>query len=711
MAYFFIKTPSENHFCGSQNKVLFDGLFAEEKFTRLVTYSHLIRLKCYLHFLIFLKSELFFLPFQLRSTFTGDGRKKMKLGCTFAFLSLGFSINTWSQIPYSLQGNFFATLPEMVLTQTLGSRDIAVGDINGDGSDDIVAPNTGFVWGPFNSGSFRGHLGNEMGLPVHSFESGSAMPPAFNGYRAVTVGDFNEDGLGDVVLIGPSLELLLMPNTGQSKNRPGFTSSVLVDNLLPYFAPLGVVLPAPNVNYPVPYVPVFMADDFDGDGHKDILISFHMVNHWYAQFLNTGIQIYWGNGDGTFQPVQTIPTNFSVLDLEFVDWNGDGTRDTFLYLEQNIFYATTYTHYIQFYAVQGRNITQQGASQFMPFPGNGNFTGLAFLKPEGNLAHRIALSGHEFPNTYTMTPKLWVAEFDATGNWTQGPNEIVIPALTSLTRDADFQGIKSGDFNFDGFQDFIVSLETEYIQGQPAAPAEIYMIEGPIDPYGTPTAISSIQFPTIFSYPINLPLKSSPGALSLFTPNRSSPKTILKTDFNSDSAPDIIFSSGYFNTAPAGAALAINSAAIRIPNWNSLGAAGLARVDRLPQTGSPSPGNFQSRCGVTGGKPVLGNLGFKVTLQDAPHSGIAAVWGSYANVPTVYQHLNMAFANPDSISNISTLSASQNYGGRAEQNIPIPNNPSLVGVQAFFQWIIADPNSNDPWPIYCSDAIGVTVGN
>lgn len=632
---------------------------------------------------------------------------KQVLGGAVFFAALNFSQAPSAQITHSYQGNFFATLPTMILTETLGTRDIAAGDINGDGSDDIVAPNTGFVWGPLNSGSFRGHTGDEMGFPVSSFQSGSAMPPAFVGYRAITVGDFNNDDLDDVVILGANLELLLMTNSGQSKNRAGFTSSTLIDSMAPHFAPLGVVLPIPNVNFPIPYVPVFRADDIDGDGNQDLLISFHMINHWNGVFVNSGIQIYWGNGDGTFQPMQNIPTNFSVLDLEFVDWNGDGTRDTFLYLEQNVLYATQYTHYLQFYSVQGRNIQMQGSQIFLPT--TGNFTGLAYLKPEGNYPHRIAFSGHEFPNSYSMNAKLWVAEFSAGGAWVTGPNEIPVPNVAGLTLDTDFQGIKSGDFNADGFQDLVVSLETEYVSNQPTTPAEVFLIEGPIDSYGTPNGISSIQLPTVFSYPINKPLRDTPAGLATFTPNRSSPKSIIKADFNSDGAPDLFIGSLYFSANPLGTSS--HSAVVRLPNWSGGGTPGTASVGRFAQTGTPSPGNHQSRCGVAGGRPTLGNSNFKVTLQDAPHTGIAALWGSYSFNPTVYNHLNMAFSSADAQSNIYTLNSPQPYGGRAEHNIPIPNNPALIGTTAVFQWVIADPNSNDPWPIYCSDAIGVTVGN
>lgn len=640
--------------------------------------------------------------------FTGEQTMKKYLTKVLTVSAFGFSILTNGQpVTHTVQGNFFSTFPTITNVNTIGSRDIATGDINGDGSDDIVSPNSGFVWGPLNSGSFRGHTADEMGLPVDSFQSGSAMPPAFLGYRAITVGDFNNDDLGDVVVLGPNLELLLMPNSGQSKNNPGFTSSVLIDNMQTQFSSLGVVLPAPNVNYPMPYAPVFRADDIDGDGNQDLLISIHFINHWNAVFVNSGIQIYWGNGNGTFQPVQTIPTNFSVLDLEFVDWNGDGTRETFLYLEQNLMYATMYTSYVQFYNVQGRNITMQGQQQFIPAT---NLTGLAYLKPEGFLNHRIAFSGHSFPNSYTMLPELLVAEFDSSGNWISGPHSIAIPSLASLTLDADFQGIKSGDFNNDGSQDLLVLLETQFLANQPISPAEVFLIEGPIDSYGSAAGISSIQFPTVASTTQNKPLRDGPGAMALFTPNRSSPKVLTISDFNSDGFPDLTVGNIAVPNSTTNPTSFTGLAVIRVPNFNSWGAAGLGSVSRIPGTGSPSPGNKQSRCGIKGGKPVIGNSNFKVSLQDAPHSGVAALWGAYNANPTTYLHLNMAFSNADSYSNVYTLNSSNSYGARLDHNVPIPNNPSLIGTQAYFQWVIADPNSNAAWPVYCSDAIGVTIG-
>ena len=58
--------------------------------------------------------------------------------------------------------------------------------------------------------------------------------------------------------------------------------------------------------------------DFDGDGHADLAVPITLVGT---------IQIYRGNGDGTFATPVGYPANGFVVSIAAGDFNGDGKPD------------------------------------------------------------------------------------------------------------------------------------------------------------------------------------------------------------------------------------------------------------------------------------------------------------------------------------------------------------------------------------------------
>jgi hypothetical protein len=240
-------------------------------------------------------------------------------------------------------------------------------------------------------------------------------------------------------------------------------------------------------------------------------------------------------------------------------------------------------------------------------------------------------------------------------------------------------------------------------------PAEILFIAGPIDSWGNHGGFGTLTLPGIGSVTQNFPLRSSPGALAIFSPNKTNPGILQLGDLNSDNFPDL-FVGGM--TVPLPGPNPNNGAQmgfVSLINYSTFGYTNFSRVDRIPGTGTAPPNAPKPRCGISKGRPTLGNNAFTITMRDASPNGNAALWGAHSQVNFNYNGLDLGLV-PESFSNIYNLSGTQNGDGKADYNLQVPNNPSLIGLSAYFQWVIIEGNSSAPWPVYCSDAIGVTVG-
>ncbi|HTK77731.1 MAG TPA: VCBS repeat-containing protein [Gemmataceae bacterium] len=166
---------------------------------------------------------------------------------------------------------------------------IAIGEVNGDGHPDIVAPNSG----P-NNLTVTVLLGDGRG----AFRPAPASPfRVADGPYFVALGDVNGDGKPDIVAThDDSSAVSILLGDGRGKFRPA-----------PY-SPLDIGRRAMGV----------VVADVNGDGHADLVAA-----------AGDGVRVLLGDGRGGFRPAPGSPfaSGKGVWRLAVADLNGDGKPD------------------------------------------------------------------------------------------------------------------------------------------------------------------------------------------------------------------------------------------------------------------------------------------------------------------------------------------------------------------------------------------------
>jgi hypothetical protein len=185
---------------------------------------------------------------------------------------------------------------------------LAIADINGDGKNDIVAADA-------FGGDVSVLLGNGDGTlqtPVVGYATGGypgGNPFAFSNYPTVPplVADFNGDGHMDVIVADSFFSFVFLPGYGDGSFR----------STIDYYAPVGLKNP---------FAVGMASGDFNGDGITDYVIG----NSKSFAGSRTGITLFLGNPDGSLQtgvPHGGESTTGILSHVAVADFNKDGKLD------------------------------------------------------------------------------------------------------------------------------------------------------------------------------------------------------------------------------------------------------------------------------------------------------------------------------------------------------------------------------------------------
>jgi len=251
----------------------------------------------------------------------------------FGVLSFGLLLLCVMAPPASAQLQFSAPANYPV---GIAPSNVAVGDFNGDGKQDLAVANSG-------SGNVSILLGNGDGTFQQAIHFTAGSPLTF-----VAVGDFNGDGKLDLavangsanmvsILLGRgdgTFELPLQYNAGiaadyvavadfNNDNKPdlfvsaGGNISILLGNGDGTFQnPILTTTPGS--------APHFAIGDFNGDGRLDVATGNATV---FSYATHGNVIVLFGNGDGTFQAPVTSAVGFLPVYLTAADFNKDGKAD------------------------------------------------------------------------------------------------------------------------------------------------------------------------------------------------------------------------------------------------------------------------------------------------------------------------------------------------------------------------------------------------
>ena len=159
---------------------------------------------------------------------------------------------------------------------------VAIGDFNGDGIPDLVT-----------AGWYSKRLYVLLGKKDGTFVQGQSFPHTAAYPRKLVVGDFNNDGKLDVAVADDNGSVNVLLGKGDGTFMPAIRTAT---------------------GSPVSYIAV---GDFNHDGKLDIVALGYLVSQ---------VQVLLGNGDGTFQAAVNYPT-FVPNQVVVADFNGDGNLD------------------------------------------------------------------------------------------------------------------------------------------------------------------------------------------------------------------------------------------------------------------------------------------------------------------------------------------------------------------------------------------------
>lgn len=263
---------------------------------------------------------------------------------------------------------------------------VQIGDVTGDGRNDIVA------------------IGGEITLdtpyellayaqqPDHSYALSDRYPMSLEGAVFSAMGDFNEDGIQDLVVSGGSEFTLFTSNPGQP----------LVPHTQSIYDPIGLESQVPAI-----------ARDINGDGHLDLV--FYLVRGYgvaYTTATFPRIVVWYGDGLGGFggrfsmktygtDPVDTE----SPISIASGDLNADGSVDIAVRVRQFDYRAQIQRQLVRPFLNDGSGALVRGADINATMDVGGNYSSLFYIAiGDFNRDGRDDLAG----SPGSMDMRLWI---------------------------------------------------------------------------------------------------------------------------------------------------------------------------------------------------------------------------------------------------------------------------------------------------------------
>ena len=189
----------------------------------------------------------------------------------------------------------FRAARSFTVSASSGATGIAVGDFNNDGIPDVVVASFGTTT-TNNLAVLLGKSNGTLGAPL--------ILTAGEGPMSVAVGDFNGDKNLDIAVLDSygtqNVWVLLGNGNGTFQPAVGYTAGQATASLLPQ---------------------AIIAGDFNGDHHLDLaVISGNGIS-------NSGIAVMLGFGNGAFGAATFYNTLQNSVSLATGDFNGDGKLD------------------------------------------------------------------------------------------------------------------------------------------------------------------------------------------------------------------------------------------------------------------------------------------------------------------------------------------------------------------------------------------------
>jgi hypothetical protein len=226
---------------------------------------------------------------------------------------------------------------------------VAVGDVDGDGTLDLVVANYGRS--PFYDSGVSVLLGNGDGTfqPARNVFLNPQRPPT-----SVAVGDFNGDGLLDIAVAGPLrcdycapafVDVLLGHGDGTFQLRDEYYPDGVPDFMVVADFDRDRIPDLAVLTHPYPYTTsevTVLLDNGDGtfrhggdyagtSGWDSLAVGdFRGIGNFdlaVADNDNNSVNVLLGNGDGTFQPARAFPAGPRPNGVAVGDFNGDGKLD------------------------------------------------------------------------------------------------------------------------------------------------------------------------------------------------------------------------------------------------------------------------------------------------------------------------------------------------------------------------------------------------